>query len=228
MKKANRILALVMALVLVLGLATTVSAAGTSSITITATTNNHHYEAYQIFKGDLNGAGTQQDPYVLSNIVWGNGISEEGKAAFGDAADKAASIKTAEDAKAFALAVKGYLTAPSEFTQNGTTYTLTGLDAGYYLVKDKDATQDIENGSYTAFIMKVAGAVTATAKDDVPTVTKYVKDENDSDYSETNNWQDSADYEIGDAVPFKVEATLADNVSAFEGPYKLVFDDTMV
>ena len=67
--------------------------------------------------------------------------------------------------------------------------------------------------------------MTANPKSSVPTVEKNVKDTNDST-AETSNWQDSADYDIGDSVPFQLKATLANNVSAYT-TYKVVFHDTL-
>ena len=69
------------------------------------------------------------------------------------------------------------------------------------------------------------GNVTATPKSDVPEVEKKVKDTNDST-GVTSDWQDSADYDIGDSVPFQLKATLADNVSSYT-TYKVVFHDTL-
>ena len=40
------------------------------------------------------------------------------------------------------------------------------------------------------------------------------------------DWLDSADYDIGDSVPFQLKATLADNVSSYT-TYKVVFHDTL-
>ena len=66
---------------------------------------------------------------------------------------------------------------------------------------------------------------TATPKSSVPTVEKKVKDTNDST-GVTSGWQDSADYDIGDSIPFQLKATLADNVSSYT-TYEVVFHDTL-
>ena len=70
------------------------------------------------------------------------------------------------------------------------------------------------------------GNVTATPKSDVPEVQKKVKDINDSTDTTKTDWQDSADYDIGDSIPFQLKATLADNVSSYT-TYKVVFHDTL-
>ena len=228
MKHSKKLASLLLALVMALSLAVTAFAdeSTTYSITINNSTAGHTYEAYQIFTGDLatNEAGNK----VLSNIVWGSGVSEAGQTALGDAAAKTETLKTEADAKAFAKAVAPYLTtaAGSANTVTDGKYVISGLAAGYYLVKDPDGSLIGDNDSYTEYIIQVVGNVTATPKSDVPEVQKKVKDINDSTDTTKTDWQDSADYDIGDSIPFQLKATLADNVSSYT-TYKVVFHDTL-
>ena len=228
MKHSKKLASLLLALVMALSLAVTAFAdeSTTYSITINNSTAGHTYEAYQIFTGDLatNEAGNK----VLSNIVWGSGVSEAGQTALGDAATKTETLKTEADAKAFTKAVAPYLTtaAGSANTVTDGKYVISGLAAGYYLVKDQDGSLIGDNDSYTEYIIQVVGNVTATPKSDVPEVQKKVKDINDSTDTTKTDWQDSADYDIGDSIPFQLKATLADNVSSYT-TYKVVFHDTL-
>ena len=226
MKKAKKILGLLLAMVMMMSVAITAMAEETYSITINNSAEGHTYEAYQIFTGDLSTNGDVNK--VLSNIVWGSGVSEAGQTALGDAAAKAETLKTEADAKAFAKEVAPYLTtaAGSASTVTDGKYVISGLAAGYYLVKDKDGSVTGEGDAYTEYIIKVVGNVTTEPKSDVPQVEKKVKDINDSTDDAMTDWQDSADYDIGDSVPFQLKATLANNVSSYT-TYKVVFHDTL-
>ena len=82
------------------------------------------------------------------------------------------------------------------------TVELTVDAPGYYLVKDKDGSQDSKNGAYTRFMLQVTGAESVEVKNDVPTVQKKIKENSNS------KWQDAADYDMGDTVPFQLTAEL--------------------
>lgn len=127
--------------------------ADTYTLTLNGTTTGHTYEVYQIFSGDLSNS-------TLSNIKWGTGVSAEGQAALGDAVAKAESLdgktKDAAEAQQFAKDVAPYLQNPSAtVASTATTTTVSGLAAGYYLVKDKDGSQNGTNDAYTRFILEV-------------------------------------------------------------------------
>ena len=186
-------------------------AAGTSTTyTITISNPVGTYEAYQIFSGDLHGN-------VLSNIAWGTGVTTAGQTALGSAKDKAATLTNETDAKNFAAEVSSYLAAPSGSYATG---QITGLAAGYYLVKNSS----VGTGeTYTSFILEVVKDVTVSPKGDKPTLEKKVKDANDTDGT-ISNWQDSADHDISDAVPFKLTAKIASNFDDYS-TYKFVFHD---
>ncbi len=218
MKALKKSLALLLALMLTLALGTTVFAAeDTYTITIENKLAGHTYEAYQIFAGDL----TEKDgKKVLSNITWGSGITAAGKAALGDAAEKAKTITTSEQAAAFAKEVAPYLTNPTTSgAQAGDKYTISGLAAGYYLVKDKDNTLDTKDDFYTAYIMEVVGDVTAQPKGDKPELKKEIK------HNEKGTWEVVGDNQIGDTVEFRTVTTIPDTSAYTE--YDYIIHDTM-
>ncbi|KEY48766.1 fimbrial protein [Streptococcus equinus] len=176
------------------------------------------YESYQIFTGTVLD---NSDEAALGKVQWGNGITAAGKEALQTkySASSAAEIAkklgdNAEDADEFAKEAGKYL-------QNAGG--LTGLAAGYYLVQNKTVG---DHEAYTNYILKVVKNVTVEPKTSVPSVEKKVKDINDSESTPTDGWQDSADYDIKDDVPFQLTATLPNNFATYD-EYYLEFADTL-
>lgn len=222
MRKMLKGIVAALAFVLALAPALALAAGGTHSLTLTGTTTGHTYEAYQIFTGDL--STNAADDKVLSNVQWGAGVNYTGTETSAQAvADKlAAGSLTLE-----ALIGQLTLTIPTKtVTSSAGTTVISDLPDGYYLVKDKDGTQANTPEAYTEFIVQVVGDTEVKVKSDVPTVEKKVKDVNDSVYGSLTGWQDSADYDINDQIPYQITGTVADNVANYT-TYKYVFTDTM-
>lgn len=214
-KLASFILAF--AMVMAIAMPSVVMAADDGSITITNAKAGHTFEAYQIFTGTVSGK-------TLSNIEWGSGVTATGQKELGSAKENAEKLKNETNAKEFAYKVAKYLgTVAGTSTRVGENYKIENLAPGYYLVKDKDDTVP-EGEAYTKFILKVVGAAEVKVKSEVPTSQKKVKDTNDTT-GDTTGWQDSADYDIGDQVPFQLTGTVAKDFSDYKGAYKLVFHD---
>lgn len=238
MKKSRKIMSVLLVVAMLFTLVSPAMAADTTyTITINNSETGHTYEAYQIFAGDLHDG-------VLSNITWGSGVNGDNLLA---ALKTNPSYESCTSAEAVANVLKGFENDSAELnafakivgkhlgtaadTANTVTdekYTLDSLTAGYYLVKDKDGSQTGNNNVYTGYILKVVKNTTASPKlSSKPTVEKKVDDKNDSNTVEDAEvWQDSADYDIGDNVPFQLKATLANNVSEYT-TYKIVFHDTL-
>ena len=222
MKNMRKIASVLLALVMVFALAAPVFAAETYSITINNSATGHTYEAYQIFTGDLSDG-------TLSNVQWGESVTSH----TGDATaivEKLDTAYTGEDkmsvADLLAMITLGEEVAATSTHIDGAKYVIDGLEPGYYLVKDAYGSLNGKDDAYTEYIIKVVKNVEAAPKSDVPEVEKKVKDINDSTEDEYSAWQDSADHDIGDSVPFQLTATLANNVEAYR-TYKVVFHDTL-
>ncbi|MCD8074845.1 MAG: isopeptide-forming domain-containing fimbrial protein [Lachnospiraceae bacterium] len=127
-------------------------------------------------------------------------------------------------AQAFADIVSKYLTTTATdiatSIYNTSNYTISGLAAGYYLVKDKDNSLDGTDDAYTRYILEVVSDVTATPKSSISTVEKEVQEDS------TGAWQDYADYSIGDSIPYKLTATLPSTLADYS-TYQLIFTDTL-
>lgn len=224
-KLASFILAF--AMVMAIAMPSVVMAVDNYTITITPTTSDHTYEAYQIFEGKLSND-------KLSDIKWGNAITKEGKTALlneykaKDAADLAEKLSKfadkSEQIKEFAKKVSQYLQNPTSAKAEGNTATITVDKAGYYLIKDQDNSLGENDETYTEFILKVVKNQTVAPKSNKPTSEKKVKDINDSEGTTMTNWQDSADWDIGDKVPFQLKGTVAADYDNYK-VYKMTFHD---
>ena len=188
---------------------------------------SHTFEAYQIFAGDLN-EGT------LSNVTWGHNVTTATLLNYLKTANAAYSACT--DAKGVAEVLSNNPSLKYDFAKiaadhvTGTamatgTGSVTLPSAGYYLIVD---TTDVANkhDAKNLSLLQVSGATTVTpqVKTDIPTLEKKVKDINDTT-GVKSDWQDSADYDIGDIIPYQLTATLG-NVSNFD-TYYVEFVDTM-
>ena len=184
MKYMKKFMALLAVLTLALAIAVP-AFAETTTTTYTITINNGTgtYAAYQIFKGDLHEK-------TLSNIEWGDNVTDEGRTKFGNAADKAKTITTEADAKAFAVEVAKYLTDPAAGTG---TDSITVSGPGYYLIKN---TSVGEGEVFTDYILRVVGDVTVNPKSGKPTLDKQIR------HNETGLWGVVGNNQIGDTVEF--------------------------
>lgn len=220
MKKAmKKLMAALLAVAMVCAMA--IPAFATVDIT------SHTFEAYQIFAGDLN-EGT------LSNVTWGKNVTgdtflaalqSEGPTNYGSCTDAKAVAEVLSNSKALAndfakIAAKHVTGTPATGTGS-----VTLPSAGYYLIVD---TTDVagEHDAKNLSLLKVSGATTVTpqVKTDIPTLEKKVQDKNDST-GNTTDWQDSADYDIGDIIPYKLTATLGELKNY--NTYYVKFVDTM-
>lgn len=212
---------LFLSVVMVMALGLTVVAEGTTyKLTLTGTKTGHTYEAYQIFTGDL--STNTEGKKVLSNVQWGTGVTHTSTESAADVAKVLGDGTMTLDA----FWEQHNLTeVKKEVSSSAGSTEIDGLAAGYYLVKDKDGTQDGKEDAYTKFIVQVVGDTETVIKSDVPTVEKKVKDTNDST-GVTSGWQDSADADIKDNVQYQITGTMPSTIGDYT-TYKYVFTDTM-
>lgn len=243
MKKTGKLLSLLLVVTIVLSLSVTALAAGeTYTITILGdkTTADHTFEAYQVFAGDLYDANEKEEgashSKILSNIVWGDGVDQtkvvngqtlsqafDGKTA-AVIAEELANSNSVSAAQAFAKKIAPYLSTTyttSTKDENSVNYLISGLAAGYYLVKDADNTLDDTNDFYTAYLMKVVADVQAAPKGNKPTLKKQIQDNN------TQEWRNEhAGIQLGDTVNFRTISSVPSNIGSYN-TYTYVINDTM-
>ena len=228
MKKAmKKLMAALLAVAMVCAMAIPAFADGSSSTstaavikyTITAPKNGHTYEIYQIFTGDYDPL----QPSMLANIKWGkNGTGTAGDAVEQTVLDALSAVASSASDKAKLAVIEKYvtLTNPVETIVDGGSVEVAG---GYYLIKDQDGSL---SGSepYTTYLVSVVGTVTITPKsNDVPEFEKKLKDTNDST-GDVSDWQDSADYDIGDYIPFRLQGTVPEDYDSYKTYYYAFHD----
>lgn len=234
MKKAmKKLMAALLAVAMVCAMAIPAFAAKGEPVTNSdVSLTKHSFEAYQIFSAKL-------DSGKLTDVKWGEGVkgnellvalqADTTLGDFGtcenasDVAKKLEGFTTEKATKFAAFVANGYLAT----TKTEGTGTITLPSAGYYLIKDVTPVEGKYDASnLTLLLVSGAETVTPKVKTDIPTLQKKVKDKNDSiGESATTGWQDSADYDIGDIIPYQLTATLG-NVSNFD-TYYVEFVDTM-
>lgn len=222
MKRVKRVLALLAALALVLAMAVPAFADKANLYTISVPAgSNHTYQVYQIFTGDYSNG-------KLSNVKWGQNSKNRGVDVGVDTKvaqrvlDELAAVNTTTATDADKLAV---IEQYANLSENG-MYTVSEsksikVAAGYYLFKD--TTTGISGNTYIA---EVVGDVLIKAKNShVPGFEKKLKDKNDTTDNDFGGWQDVADHDIGDKIPFKLEGTVPADYDAEYTSYYFAFHD---
>ena len=193
-------------------------------ITITNEKVGHVYEAFQIFKGDLNTTKT-----ILSNVDWGAGVDGISLLAALKEKDAYRSCKDASDvadvlaafgddsreledfAKMAELHLNGITAGRS--TEEKSPYRIPVTGDGYYLVKDAEIVG--EGDAYTKFILQVVRDVEVEAKADAPTLEKKIVE--DGELVETNS------VSVGDEVEYQIISRVPD-MDGYEKYFFVVHD----
>lgn len=232
MKRMKKLVSVLLAAIMVMAMAVTASAA-TVTVPSDGILKDHTFTAYQVLSGRVEDG-------VLSDVRWGSGINSTAflKAlkedttygsfftACTDAAEVAKVLGDNNGVTALANAVAKL--AYKNKTGEGTVLKSgeNTLEDGYYLVVD--TTENIAAGSaYNTALLQVVGNINITVKTDAPTVEKKVLE--DDKYNQEGGYgtgyNDVADYNMGDAVPFHLIGSVPD-MSRYD-TYKYIFHDTL-
>ncbi len=242
MKTMKKLLSVAMIVVMLFSMSTIAFAQESFSMTIYNAKDTHTYEAYQVF------AGTVSDGKLV-NIEWGEGVDGAGLladlggiAAYKDcesAADVAKVLEgfanDSEELDAFAIIVGKHLTTVKEAAATGVKtkvgdadvykYEFSGLEGGYYLVKDMEGSQT-GHDAYTKYILsvvKVTENLEIFAKSDFPSINKFIEiTRAGSDEKELVKFEDVS---IGDTVSYLVTSNVPD-MDGYE-KYRFIVTDVM-
>lgn len=217
MKHVTKLASLLLALVMVFALTITVSAAEDATISAPEG-STRTYDVYQIFTGDLSGN-------VLSNVKWGkNGTGTKGEAVDQTTLEALAAVNSQTDTKKL-TEIQKYVNLNSEKFGTVSAGRPLTVPTGYYLIRDNGDNGSVGAGeAYSLYVVKIVGSTTISPKVGTVSSEKKVIDINDTT-GETTDWQDSADYDIGDKVSFRLKGVVANDYANYT-VYKFTFHDT--
>lgn len=225
MKLFKKIAGFILAFAMILAIAmpsVVMAADAKSTITIKGATAGSEYVAYKLF--DATDDGNGHFSYTV------NSKYEEALKDVTNKTSGAEIVKYLDSVKDNAATVREFADKVYAKVKNKVVdYTTTNgkfenIDQGYYLIAQ---TQIGTNEAYSLVMLGTAGKKTLTVKPKtgVPTFEKKIKEKNDSTGAETD-WQDASDYDIGDAVPFKLTGTVSDKYASYK-TYYYAFHDKM-
>lgn len=230
MRRLKKVLAALLAGAMVLATAAPAMAEPTTNeFTITVpTTDNHTYEVYQIFTGTYSEETVEgKETKTLSDIKWGKNAELPDGTKVGDSVSEAVltDLQSAAGNDAAVLnTITKYVNLESGFLVEVDNTAAQTVPAGYYLIKDMDDFEPGESETASTYVVRVVDDIVIARKDGTVTSEKKVKDVNDST-GETTDWQDSADYDIGDKVDFQLTATVPKNYDGYD-KFALTFHDS--
>ena len=249
MKRVKRVASLILAFVLAFVLSVPAFAA-----TVINENEGHAYKAYQIFAGTqasddktgalavtgwgsgVNGAAFLDKLKEEDADLYGNINSEAENAAAEVAAVLSENNSNSEVANEFAKIAEKHIQKDQGIDIAADAKDVE-LAAGYYLFVDQTSTggtDDVKGLSLLQVTQK--GDIELKSKNDKPSVEKKVKenhkdvsDNTDNripDYELSTGYNDVADYNIGDDVPFELIGTLPQNLDLYK-TYHYIFHDTL-
>ncbi len=225
MKHMKKFTAMLLAVIMVLGMAMSASAA---SITIDGGAENSKYAAYRLLKAEL---PTEDDTSGTYNFTVNEKYLDVLKEVTAKETDKDIveyiEALDAAGVRAFADAVyakiKG-MTADYTAVEN----VFDDVEMGYYLIAETELGD--KSDTYSLIMLDTAAAnndasITITTKEDKPTVDKEVEEVNDTT-GNSGVWGESADYDIGDTISYRITGTVSNKYANYAS-YYYSFSDSM-
>ena len=219
MRKTKKIIAVVLAAVMLFSMNMTAAAA---TITIEdGVTEGSTYSAYRLLDAKEKTTDDSLFLYSLNEKYSDVLMSVTGYTTSADIVNYIGGLDS-EEIRFFADSVYAEIKAfDAEYTSESNQFK--NVDPGYYLIVETEKGDE----TYSLVMLDTVGKndVTITTKESVPELVKKVQERNDTTGEETG-WQDGADYDIGDAVPFQLTGTLPDHYANYK-TYYYAFHDTL-
>ena len=219
----RKILSLILCLLLIVSLSASAFAA---TITISGGANGAEYTAYKLMDVTHNA----------DENIYNYTINETYEAVLKTVTGKDTEIGIldyllqADDTAVRAFADALYTEIKDKTFNEGDMYTssnngFSSVDPGYYLVVETKDANDTDTVSLAMLKTVIEGSGQITTKEDYPTVEKFVWEINDSE-ANNGSWGESASYDIGDTIQFKLEGTVSDLYASYTD-YYYSFRDTL-
>lgn len=200
MRATRKIIGVLLALMLVFGMSSSVFAATVS----VSETDTHTYDVYQIFTGTVN------DSNELSDVKWGkNGTGNQGDAVPTATLQSLKNVNNSNktDMEKIAVILGTVSFEGEKYGSINKDQSIT-VEPGYYMYVDRGPA--INGDEFSFYVVEVTNAdLTLTPKKDKVESFKKVQDDTVNGVPNETGWQDSADYDIGDLVPFQLTGTVS-------------------
>lgn len=105
------------------------------------------------------------------------------------------------------------------------TIDIAGLDYGYYIVDEITASEGTHQAASLCMVNTANPEAKIQIKSDYPNIIKKIQEDDNRDVIGSEGWNDIADYEIGQTVPYKYETNVP-NMSGYH-TYYFAFHDKM-
>lgn len=238
-KITKRTLSVILALIMTLALGCSaligVSAYGDlANIKVEDGNDNAIYQAYRLLNletstaadGDTNYAYTLNSKYqdILLDMIDGSADAYNPEKAVVDYLTDLSADDTRDFADELYTTVYKAGLLPDGRADIGNNYTFESVPQGYYLIVEitvVDGTQKARSLTLLDTLGKTDLSV--YSKTDVPQMDKKILEDEDDD---TIGWNDVADYDVGDAVSYKLTGTMPSNIEFYD-TYKYIFHDWM-
>lgn len=227
MKTLTKLFALAIAMIMVIGMSTTAFAA--TIIIDDGDVEGAEYAAYKLLLATDLGGDNKFDYSVnedyrdaIIDVIGSEKTDEE-------IINYIAALKEEDDdekIRAFADAVyENVKNMDADYTTKNNKFE--DVDQGYYLIVETKtgAAEGFDEDTFSLVMLDTAGEseITIETKEELPQSEKKVKDANDTEGT-VSDWQDSADHDIGDSVPFQITFTLPENFDVYESYFVGIHD----
>lgn len=110
-------------------------------------------------------------------------------------------------------------------TKSDNTIDIAGLDYGYYIIDEITASEGTHQAASLCMVNTAKPEASIQIKSDYPNIIKKIQEDDNRDAIGMEGWNDIADFEIGQTVPYKYETNVPD-MSGYH-TYYFAFHDKM-